>query len=244
MIRNVLSPRFAALLLSAAVIAPAAASAQDWTGFYYGLNIGVGPDNVKWSNIVNPVDPGAGVPGPVFTATDTGFAGGIQVGYNQQMGPWVWGAELGFDAGGISASTGCLGGYQDYHATCGSRSNWMLDFSGRLGGTVGPALLYVKAGGRLADEVTFARNVTSDAFVAGTYKSAHNTPVGYVFGFGAEVALTDDMSAALEYDYASVDFTADMTPAPGAAAPGVVVPFRVDVTHQSSIVTARLNFRL
>ena len=246
MLRNVLTPRLAsALMLSAAAVtAPAVASAQDWTGFYYGLNVGGGSSSVRWHDLVVPSNTGQGLPGgTVFSATEGGFVGGIQLGYNQQMGPWVWGVEALFDGAGNSVSSDCFGGYGDYHATCGSRTNWILDFTGRVGGTVGPALLFVRGGGQLNGETAFAKNVSDFGTFLGGYKSVHDTPFGYIFGVGAEVAFTDDVSGTIEYDYSSVDFTAHFAQGTGPEATNLH-PFHVDVTHQASIVTARLNFKL
>jgi outer membrane immunogenic protein len=237
------------LLVSAAAVAtPSALSAQDWTGFYVGVNAGAGTSNLTWSNLVVPSTPDAGLPNAhgIINPSNSGFEGGAQAGYNEQMGPWVWGVEASFDGGDLGGSQACFGGYGDYHATCGSRTSWKLDFTGRVGGTVGPALLYVKGGVELADETTSAKNIAEGGGPnEGSFKSASNTPFGYVFGIGAEVAFTDDVSGAIEYDYSSVNYTAHMNPTAAliSNAAFLALPFTVKVAHQENIVTARLNFK-
>lgn len=220
-----------------------AASAGNWTGFYVGVNAGVPQSTTGWDKIVVPSDPGAGVPGKVFSISGTGFAGGAQVGYNMQDGIWVYGLEAGFDATDEGSSTGCLGGFGDYHATCSTRTSWKGEIAARVGGTVGPALLYVKGGGAFGDMHTKALGVESDLTVAGSYLPSTSTPFGYLFGFGAEVAFTDCVSAALEYDYTSLSTHATMLPAPGANL-GIVEPFDVHVTQNTGTVMARLNFKI
>ena len=220
-----------------------AALAGDWSGFYAGVNMGVPQSTTGWNNIVNPIDAGAGVPGKVFSISGTGFAGGGQVGYNMQDGIWVYGLEAGIDATDEGSSTGCLGGYSDYHATCSTRTAWKGEIAARIGGTVGPALLYVKAGGAFGEMHTKAYGVESDGTVAGSYLPSSSTPFGYLVGFGAELAFTDCVSAALEYDYTSLSAHANMVAAPGANT-GIVEPFGVHVTQNTGTLMAKLNFKL
>jgi outer membrane immunogenic protein len=235
----------AAALAGLTVLAiPGQARAHDWTGVYVGVNAGAGQNNVRWSNLVVPLEPDAGRPNQiVMSPSDGGFIGGAQVGFNQQMGPWVWGVEAAFDGSGMEGTGDCVGGYGDYHADCGTSNHWKADFTARVGGTVGPALLYVKAGGTLMGETTKADHVYYDGYDAGSYKHESSTPFGYVFGTGVEMAFTDCISGAIEYDYSKVSFTANMTPE-ASADTDYVIPFNVHVDQSESVVTARLNFKV
>src|SRR5262245_14897845 len=83
-----------------------------WTGFYVGANVGYG-----WGNSSATESPGDAVSGfllgafPVIgsasTSFDTtGWAGGLQVGYNWQFNPrWVAGVEADFDWSNIKGSS-------------------------------------------------------------------------------------------------------------------------------------------
>ena len=220
------------------------ALATDWTGWYAGLNVGVATSNTGWDNLVNPSLPGAGLPGQkVFSVTRSGFTGGGQVGYNDQMGIWVLGVEAGINATDEGSSVTCLGGYQDYHATCSTRSAWNGDIALRAGGTVGPALLYVKAGGAFGDLNSKALNVNDGGSTLGGYMPSSSTPFGFLFGIGAELAFTDDVSGAIEYNYTSLSGTANMVPVSGSDTE-IVLPFHVHVTQDASVVVAKLNFKL
>lgn len=245
-IKAKLTAAVSAAALAALAVAglPGQALAHDWTGFYAGANAGIGHVQVKWTNLVVPSEPGAGRPNQtIMTPTNDGFVGGAQIGYNQQMGAWVWGVEAAFDGSSLDGTGDCVGGYGDYHANCGTRNAWKADFTARIGGVVGPALLYIKAGGTLMDETTRADNVYNDGYLAGSYQHDSSTKFGYLFGMGAEVAFTDCMSGAIEYDYSKVSFTANMVPEAGAD-PEYVIPFNVDVDLSQSVVMARLNFKV
>ena len=60
-----------------------------WTGFYVGLNAGIGWTN---SGSVWVDDPILG-PAVISTSSKSGFVGGAQAGYNWQSGAFVLGAE-------------------------------------------------------------------------------------------------------------------------------------------------------
>ncbi|MBV9330023.1 MAG: hypothetical protein JOZ55_00560, partial [Alphaproteobacteria bacterium] len=93
------------------------------------------------------------------------------------------------------------------------------------------------------NEKISATDVHSGTYVAGGYKSTSRTPFGYLLGIGAELAFTDQISAAFEYDYSSVNLTANMTPASGADT-NYVEPFHVHVSQQTSTIGAHLNFKV
>lgn len=230
---------------SAAVVASAAsASAQDWNGIYLGVNFGGGLISEDWHDIVVPSDPGAGVPGTANSASDQGFLGGAQLGYNAQMGPWVWGAEVSFDGAAINASTQCRGGFGDVTAVCGVRNNWAGDVTGRVGAVVGPALLYAKAGGAFGDVVVSAKNLNDFGTFEGNFKSDTDTRFGWTIGFGAELAVTDDTSIALEYDYRDYGSSKANMVASEAVPSFAEEPFSVKVSERLSVITARVNFKI
>jgi outer membrane immunogenic protein len=131
----------------------------DWTGFYAGGHVGGG-----W------VDNGG----------DGGFLGGGQVGFNYQMGPWVYGVEAD-----VSAASGDL--------------NWTSTLAGRFGWALDRWMLYGKVGGAWAnvDVVRMAR--VSD-----------ETSSGLLLGVGAEYAFQNNWTAKVEYNRMNVDRDVDV----------------------------------
>ena len=81
-----------------AIGTPILQPAERWTGFYIGGNIGGG-----WANAKSDFS----TTGPVFGTADNhmaGWAGGLQLGYNWQRGPLVFGAETDFQFANLDGS--------------------------------------------------------------------------------------------------------------------------------------------
>jgi outer membrane immunogenic protein len=125
-----------------------------WTGFYVGAHIGGG-----WFDV-----DGFG--------SNSGFLGGGQVGYNYQIGNWVWGGEL--EVSGTSIGNN------------GVNVNTATTLAARGGYAFGRWLVYGKFGAGWLD-------VSGPGF-GGTTSSA-------LFGVGTEYALTPNWSAKIEYNY-------------------------------------------
>ncbi|WP_153768089.1 outer membrane protein [Labrenzia sp. CE80] len=152
----------------------------DWGGAYVGGNLGWG-----WGNFDN------------RNAPDTdgdGIQGGIHAGYNHIISPNVLiGAEADFQfsdledtatAGGVTAETG---------------SSWNSSIRGRLGYTFDRFLVYGTGGLAIAD-LDFKANGAKDS----------TTAVGWTAGAGVEGAVTQNVTARLEYihqDFGSESFT-------------------------------------
>lgn len=136
-----------------------------WQGPYIGANLGY-----QFSSIANnPADP-------------SGFAGGLQGGYNVQRGQFVFGAEADFQ---FSAA-------EDRFAPWKFSNPWFGTLRGRAGAAFGNVLLYGTAGvayGALRGQNTFV----------GT--SETSTEFGWVAGAGVEMALTRNWSSKIEYLY-------------------------------------------
>jgi outer membrane immunogenic protein len=119
----------------------------------------------------------------------SGFEGGVQGGYNWQNGPWVFGVEADFQATGA----------EDTFAPWKFSNPWFGTVRGRAGYAVNNILFYGTGGlafGELRGE-TFGLSET-------------HTNVGWTAGVGAEVGLTQNWSAKIEYlyvDLASSNFT-------------------------------------
>ncbi len=180
------------------VKAPIAPSpGYDWTGFYAGVNLGYGAasDPMELSSF-----PGSSQRLVIGSA---GALGGAQLGYNFQAGGWVLGVEGDIQASGLRQSPICV-------STCGSTNiflatqelSWLATVRGRLGYSLGPALLYATGGAAFA-RVKTSLSSALDPFpmVVGNFSE---TKAGWTTGGGMEAALGGHWSARIEYLYADL----------------------------------------
>ncbi len=156
----------------------------DWGGAYVGANIGWG-----WGSYDN------------TNAADTegnGVQGGLHAGYNYMMTPNVLlGAEADFQFSDLD-DTATLGG-----TTVETSSDWNSTIRGRLGFAFDRFLVYGTGGLAIAD-LNFKANGATDS----------KTALGWAAGAGVEGAVTNNVTARLEYihqDFGSESFTVNGT---------------------------------
>jgi outer membrane immunogenic protein len=154
----------------------------NWTGFYVGVHLG-GAWGTK-----EMTDPFFGK--SLANASVNGFLGGGQIGYNYQTGWVVLGVEGDLSAADITGS----GPFEGGPDTFTSKTDWLATVTGRIGGTVDHALLYVKGG------AAWAHDKYSIDFFPGS-ASGSETRFGWVFGGGVEYAFTPKWSGKIEYNY-------------------------------------------
>ena len=124
--------------------APALAAVYDWTGFYIGVNagVGLGRDRLQqdWLN--------TGSPYSIYTSPQGGF-GGAQIGYNWQtgsvFGPIVFGVEADIQGAGLSDDRTNLS-LAGITTTYRQKLDWFGTARGRIGIANGPVQSYVTAG--------------------------------------------------------------------------------------------------
>jgi outer membrane immunogenic protein len=142
---------------------PAPASVYNWTGLYAGLNLGY-----EWGKVTNSsIDP-------------SGVAGGGQIGYNWQIGQFVFGGETDIQA---SAADDTFAPYK-------FSNPWFGTLRGRAGFAINNVLLYGTLG--LAYGGLKAQLGSVDE---------SKTLVGWTGGVGMEVGFTPNWSAKVEYLY-------------------------------------------
>ena len=138
-------------------------NAFSWAGPYLGGNLGY-----EWGSVDhNPTKP-------------SGFAGGVQAGYNWQNGPWVFGVEGDLEVSGAN----------DTFAPWKFSNPWFGTVRGRAGYAINNIFFYGTAGlafGELRGE-TFGL-------------SESHTTAGWTAGVGAEFGLTPNWSTKIEYLY-------------------------------------------
>ncbi len=206
-----------------------AATIHGWTGFYIGVTAGggwsrKGTNSAVTSSLCNLSLSGcpafeaavvAAAPGH-FNTNASGFIGGGEIGYNWQMGRWVWGVEADFSAAGISGSAAQIntaaapGIVPANSAIIAASASEKLDFlgtvRGRIGFTLTDPLLVYATGGLAYGHVTSSTTLT--ATVGGlcgcgpsptATASASNDLWGWTVGGGLEWMFAPHWTVKGEY---------------------------------------------
>jgi outer membrane immunogenic protein len=158
--------------------APAYYAPYNWTGFYVGINGGGGWGRSEWTN-------SAGSTGGFDVSG--GLVGGT-LGYNWQMGQWVFGLEGDIDWSDIRGSTSsgiCAG------TSCETRNNWLGTARVRIGYAFDRFLPYITGGLAVGDVKASAASLGSST----------DTNTGWTLGGGIEAAIAGQWTAKVEYLY-------------------------------------------
>jgi outer membrane immunogenic protein len=198
------------------------AATHDWTGPYIGAIVGVGSYEGSVEGFVFD-DPGLEYPGldyPGFDYSgpmpfnsplaDSGFLGGLTVGWSGQSGHIVYGLEGDVSFGEVSGgTTGPMGGI--YGGGTSFNGDLFATVRGRVGFAANDLLLYGTAGLAILDG-----SVSNGGFGGGQVgetavitiqrgRSYGFTATGAVVGAGAELAITEALSFKAELLYAFFD---------------------------------------
>jgi outer membrane immunogenic protein len=225
-----------ALAVSISALALAtAANAQDWSGFYFGANLGGAWGNTDATSTVTcPANPAVAYfcsavagqnNGPAVSNAGTGslsddnIIGGGQLGYNLQQGGLVYGFEVDLSSFDIGASRQASGNYptpfgggvpgNTFTIGSGLGTSWLLTSRGRLGWAVSNVLLYATGGLALTDlKVTssFKDNLAPGAFVPGASMSASDTEVKAGWTIGGGVEWALGGNWTVRGEYLYLDF--------------------------------------
>jgi outer membrane immunogenic protein len=197
----------------------------DWTGFYVGVNAGVGIGRDRTIHDL------AGAPSPssLYLSPQGGLGGG-QIGYNWQtgslLGPLVYGVEADIQGAGLSDNRTNLP-----PIAYTSSSDWFGTVRGRLGLATGPVLSYVTGGYAYG-------NVKSSILEAGvTAFSTNRTQGGWVIGSGVEAALGGNWTGKIEYLYLNLGNNTD-------AFTALATPQTVSTEVREHIFRVGLNYRI
>ena len=142
-------------------------NAYSWAGPYIGGNLGY-----AWGSVEhNPTKP-------------SGFAGGVQAGYNFQTGPWVFGIESDIQASGAEQT----------FAPWKFSNPWFGTLRGRAGYALNNVLFY-GTGGLAFGELRASTFGLSES----------HTNAGWTLGVGAEMGFAPNWSAKVEYLYVDLN---------------------------------------
>lgn len=182
-----------------------------WTGFYVGISGGYASGRNDLSIVGNnPTSVAVINAGAVLPSYGTGASGGMvggQIGYNWQMGNFVFGPEVDISWVGIegSASSAFAAGPFLVSTHASESVNWLGSVRARAGWLVTPTtLLYATGGGAFGGvKSEFAGAITGPRVITGGAAGYNNSDVkwGWVVGGGIEQALGNRWSVKAEYKY-------------------------------------------
>ena len=190
-----------------------------WTGFYLGFNRGFGGGVIDNGMVLYPLSSASGVIGQGNNRA-SGFIAGGQIGYNYQFANnFILGAETDLQWSDIKTSQQSLR-LADRpqlisNVDAVSGLTWFGTTRARLGYSLGLIAPYVTGGvayGKVQNQGSPV--LGSNSLVAGTISQ---TNVGWAAGAGADIALSDNLSAKSEYIYVSM-------PTATGSVNGVLIP--------------------
>ena len=170
-----------------------------WTGAYFGVNAG----GVFTRNKVS------------FAGTDlldggkinkTGFIGGVQAGYNWQMGMWLVGVEGDMNITSAKKSLGDVDPATFSAIAVRSDLRWLGTARLRVGAAFERLLVYGTGGLAFGDGRNSVDMFLVDGVDSLLVASARKTAVraGWTIGAGAEYAITNNLTVKGEYLYYSL----------------------------------------
>jgi outer membrane immunogenic protein len=215
----------------------------EWSGFYIGANVGGAFGHNSTGNTVSLVPPGgiAGVTNPLvnssYTLSPAGVLGGVQLGWNRQIGRIVWGAEgdwswtgqkdtvqnQNFFASSVVVAPSALN-YSDEQ-----KLSWLATVRGRVGITHDSTLWYLTGGAAFGEVKTNQTFQVTQIVGAGVFgpaaggASSNSTKAGWTLGGGVETSLawlgmSNHWSARVEYLYVDLGTVTNSFTVPGALA--------------------------
>jgi outer membrane immunogenic protein len=229
--------------------APGAAPSFTWSGFYGGIHVGYG-----WAGgdvAIGIVDAagiaqGAAAAGvfPVsYSISRDGVVGGLQFGFNRQIGPWVWGLEADFSGTDLSGTQTVLRPAIGLFPNL-SEASQDMDWFGTVrlrGGYAAGDWLFYGTGGLAYGHVKYSYSQTNVPFggAVNIRTSDSKVEVGWTAGAGIERAW-GPWTARVEYLY--FDLGSRELSAQHNLAPAVFFLPKFDNT--GSIVRVGLNRKL
>src|SRR3954466_15477303 len=232
------SAQAADMAVKAPYLKAPAAMVYDWTGFYVGVNAGVGIGR-DYTRLVIPA-------GPSFEASylsPHGGLGGGQIGYNYQVpnsffGALVFGVEADFQGTGMRDNYTCLitctlPGAGGIASQFNQRLDWFGTVRGRVGIAPGPVLSYVTGGWAYGSVKT---TLTETVGTTAAFASNQNRG-GWVIGSGVEASLGGNWTGKIEYLYLNLGDRLDLFTLNG-------FPQAMSTDIREQIFRVGLNYRI
>ncbi|WP_275200681.1 outer membrane beta-barrel protein [Bradyrhizobium sp. CSA207] len=199
---------------------PVAAAIYDWSGYYLGMNGGLGSSSNCW-------DFNGGTPEGCHDTT--GATVGGQIGYRWQMGQIVLGVEGQGNWADLTGSNVSVA-FSDVNQT---KIDGFGLVTGQIGYTLDNVLIYAKGGAA----VTSNTYQISSALTGAQLASADSTRWGGALGAGIEFGFAPNWSVSIEYDHLFMrDGDVNFTTAAGSLGSD-------RIRQDFDLVTVRLNYK-
>ena len=197
----------------------------NWSGFYVGLNAGVG-----WNNAGNVTvqDPNLGSRS-IGVSAHSGFVGGGQIGWNFQYGSFVGGFETDIQYAGIKESVN-WGPYGFLGVSSGGSGGYFGTVRARAGYAIDRTLLYLTGG------LAYG-GLNASPFGGNT----SNT--GYALGGGVEYAFDQHWTTRLEALYVNLSNGESKTVAVTGPLQTVYYPLHASNGNGGGVVRIGLNYK-
>lgn len=236
----------------------AIAPVTTWNGFYVGGNVGYDWSTGSTGISVLSTDPALAAPLAALVAAGAfptalspsakGVIGGIQAGYNWQIGQqWLVGLEADFQGADVKGSSTQVltPPFADATSTTVTKGiDWFGTVRGRLGVLVAPQwLLYGTGGfayGRTKSSFS-TTDLTSGCLVGGTIcasGTSSGTSTGWTAGAGTEVMFAPNWSFKAEYLY--VDLGRRTLNVASSTIPAIV--FTTSTPYREQIARVGINY--
>jgi outer membrane immunogenic protein len=205
----------------------AAPPAWVWDGIYVGFQGGFAWTDTDWrfQNVSHFND----FVGDRISPNPSGGVFGGQVGFNKQIGRFVWGLEGTVAGADIRESSRSPFFVEDRLHT---DIDLIWTVTGRLGYAWGPAMTYVKGGYAGANISISARDPITP--VRARDEETHN---GWTVGAGVEYLISPQIVLGVEYNFMDFGERSHRTFASDAT------PFAVDTDVSAQVVLARLSYK-
>ena len=220
---------------------PVVPPVYNWTGFYIGAHVGGAWTDTDWfypcsaTNllIASPCNLAQG-----GHSASSWLAGG-QVGFNYQVGRFVWGVEADFSATRMEGNN--LDAAFPLQEFLHSRTDFIGTVAPRVGVAWDRVLFYAKGGVAWAHD-DYWLTLTPNQLLAGqTFVTGDATRVGSMVGVGVEYAFAQNWSVKAEYNY--MDFGTERILVKSTGIEPTQPNFDEDIGRKIQVVKVGLNYK-
>lgn len=172
-----------------------------WTGFYAGVNAGIGGDKVDYSATSFTTILGVAPTSAHIDNTSFGGLAGGQIGYNWQTGNWVWGVETDIQWTNMGSRINASLASPPDSASLRTEMKYFGTVRGRVGYTWDRTLLYFTGGYAYGSNET---SITTTPATIVDFSRSHSLS-GWTVGGGVEWSPLNNVSFKTEYLFTEFD---------------------------------------